>query len=146
MRYFLLVYLLCSLGGIASSEVEGKVSPYMQNKSAILKAVKFYLAYEARHEIGPGADVDLKLPESAKFHGASSEKDESWVYPISMGLEIKIGTPQKRIVVMAPSHSSGRYLVGMDDLTVKSYSKKELEPVFEALEKRRVKLAKSPLD
>lgn len=146
MRCVLLFFLMCQPVAFAAEEPKAKVTIYMQNKSAILKAVKFYLAYEARHEIGPGADVDLELPESAKFLKTKEGENAPWVYPISMGLEIKIGTPQKRVVVMAPLHSSGRYLVGMDDLTVKSYSKKELQPVFAALEERRDKLAKSPLD
>jgi hypothetical protein len=128
--------------GVAAEE---KPSNYMRNKQALERTVKIYLAFEARHDVEPGIEADLKLPEKARFQKYAGEF-KSWIYPIAIGLEVKIGTPQRRIVVMAPASANGRYLVGTDDLVVKSYTKSELKRVFEALEKRREKLSMTPPD
>ncbi|WP_129589505.1 hypothetical protein [Rubritalea profundi] len=117
----------------------------MQNKLALERTVKMYLAFEARHDVEPGIESDLNLPEKAKFQKFTGEF-KAWVYPIALGLEVKIGSPQRRIVVIAPASANGRYLIGTDDLVVKSYTKSELKRVFEALEKRREKLSMKPLD
>ncbi|MEO1856768.1 MAG: hypothetical protein ABGY95_05300 [Rubritalea sp.] len=108
----------------------------MQNKLALERVVKIYLAFEARHDVEPGIESDLKLPEKAKFQKATGEF-KKWIYPVAIGLEVKIGSPQRLIVVLAPDSADGRYLVGTDDLVIKSYTKTQLKPVFEALEKRR---------
>jgi hypothetical protein len=128
--------------GVAAEE---KPSNYMRNKQALERTVKIYLAFEARHDVEPGIEADLKLPEKARFQKYAGGF-KSWIYPIAIGLEVKIGTPQRRIVVMAPASANGRYLVGTDDLVVKSYTKSELKRVFEALEKRREKLSMTPPD
>ena len=145
MRYFLLLFLLLSLLGSGGVLAEEKLTNYMLNKLALERTVKIYLAFEARHDVGPGIEADLKLPEKAKFQKTSGEF-KNWIYPVAIGLEVKIGTPQRRIVALSPESAGGRYLVGTDDLTVKSYSKTELQPIFEALTKRRKKLGMKPLD
>jgi len=140
--------LFLTLLGVFSSVsicAEEKLTKYMQNKRALERTVKMYLAFEARHDVGPGIDSDLELPKKARFQKTSGEY-KPWIYPIALGLEVKIGTPQRRIVAMAPVGSAGRYLVGTDDLAVKSYTKTELKIVFDALAKRRRKLAMKALD
>ncbi|MFD2160749.1 hypothetical protein ACFSW8_17725 [Rubritalea tangerina] len=133
-----------ALASVVMGGSEG-LSLYMQNKRAMEKTVRIYVAFEARHEVSPGVGADLKLPEVARFRVVEGDY-RNWVYPLSLGLEVKIGTPQRRVVVMAPQSSGGRFLVGTDDLVVKSYTKKDLMPIFEALEKRRALLAKRPAD
>jgi len=145
MRCFLLFITL--LVAFSSRGVTAEETPtnYMLNKLALERTVKIYLAFEARHDVEPGIEADLSLPEKAKFQKATGGF-KPWIYPIALGLEVKIGSPQRRIVVIAPASANGRYLVGTDDLIVKSYTKSELKRVFEALEKRREKLSMTPLD
>ena len=145
MRCFFLFITL--LGAFSSTCVvaEEKPSNYMLNKLALERTVKIYLAFEARHDVEPGIEADLNLPEKAKFQ-KSTGGFKPWIYPIALGLEVKIGSPQRRIVVIAPASANGRYLVGTDDLILKSYTKSELKRVFEALEKRREKLSMTPLN
>lgn len=145
MRYFFLIIIV--LAGLTSvrSLAEEKLTNYMQNKMALERAVKIYLAFEARHDVGPGLQSDLNLPDKAKFHKVSGET-KSWIFPISIGLEVKIGSPQRRVVVISPNSSGGRYLVGTDDLKVQSYSKSELSPIFERMNSRRKKLGMRLLD
>lgn len=145
MRFFYFLMITLALSCITGAATEA-ASLYQQNKVAIEKAAKIYLAFEARHEIGPGADTDLKLPDKAKFRTKKGGTTSSWIYPVALGLEVKIGDPQRRIVVLAPKATSGRYFVATDDLAVQSFSKKDLQPIFDALEKRRAKLQKAPLN
>lgn len=145
MRCFLIILALIGSFTFQSICAEEKLTNYMQNKLALERTVKMYLAFEARHDVEPGIESDLNLPEKAKFQKFTGEF-KAWVYPIALGLEVKIGSPQRRIVVIAPASANGRYLIGTDDLVVKSYTKSELKRVFEALEKRREKLSMKPLD
>ncbi|PQJ27046.1 hypothetical protein BSZ32_00045 [Rubritalea profundi] len=145
MRCFLIILALIGSFTFQSICAEKKLTNYMQNKLALERTVKMYLAFEARHDVEPGIESDLNLPEKAKFQKFTGEF-KAWVYPIALGLEVKIGSPQRRIVVIAPASANGRYLIGTDDLVVKSYTKSELKRVFEALEKRREKLSMKPLD
>ena len=145
MRYFLFFITVIGSLSFQSAAAEEKLTNYMLNKLAMERAVKIYLAFEARHDIGPGIESDLNLPEKAKFQRSTGEF-KPWIFPNAIGLEIKIGTPQRRVVVVAPASASGRYLVATDDLAVKSYTKSELVPIFEALKKRRKKLSMKPLD
>lgn len=133
-----LTMLWCSV--MICPAAEEKLSLYMLNKNALIRVTKMYLAFEARHGVGPGADADLKLPDNAKFKPKVEGDYGKWVYPIALGLEIKIGTPQRRIVVMAPKSISGKYLIATDDLIVKAYTKKEIQKILTALEQRREKL------
>ena len=141
----MLIIALLAMFSRPGVTAEEKPSNYMRNKQALERTVKIYLAFEARHDVEPGIEADLKLPEKARFQKYAGGF-KSWIYPIAIGLEVKIGTPQRRIVVMAPASANGRYLVGTDDLVVKSYTKSELKRVFEALEKRREKLSMTPPD
>jgi hypothetical protein len=145
MRCFLLFFTLLAAFASTSVVAEEKPTNYMLNKLALERAVKIYLAFEARHDVEPGIEADLELPKKAKFQ-KSTGAFKPWIYPIALGLEVKIGSPQRRIVVMAPDSANSRYLVGTDDLVVKSYTKSELKRVFEALEKRREKLSMTPVD
>lgn len=122
-----------------------KLSLYMQNKHAIECTAKMYLAFEARNAIGPGVDEDLNLPEKAKFRIHEKTTFENWIYPIAIGLEIKIGTPQQIVIVMAPKPINGKYWIATEDLTIKAYTKKEIAPILHALEKRRKQLRNSLL-
>ena len=139
------VVLCLAMLGVDCSAVE-KPSVYMQNKLALQRAVKIYLAFEARHDVVAGVDADLKLPEKARFRSSLKEGYSEWIYPIALGLEILVDEPQRRVVVMAPRSCFGWYLLGTDDLTVKAYRYAKIEPIFKALAKRRQILAKSPLD
>ena len=145
MRYFF--FFIAVIGPLIfqSAAAEEKLTNYMRNKLAIERAVKIHLAFEARYGNGPGIESDLNLPEKAKFQRSTGEF-KPWVFPNTIGLEIKIGTPQRRVVVIAPASAGGRYLMATDDLAVKSYTKSELVPIFEAIKKRREKLSMKPLD
>ena len=145
MRCFLIILALIGSFTFQSICAEEKLTNYMQNKLALERTVKIYLAFEARHDVEPGIESDLNLPEKARFQKSTGEF-KAWIYPIALGLEVKIGTPQRRIVVIAPASANGRYLIGTDDLVLKSYTKTELKPVFEALEKRREKLSMKSVD
>ena len=145
MRCFLSILgvsVLCAVSVFA----EGKeLSLFEQNKLAIERTAKIYLAFEARHEIGPGASSDLNLLEKAKFYNEAGKAIE-WIYPISLGLEIKIGDEQRRIVVLSPQQSGKGYLIATEDLAVKTYSECEIQRILTAINKRKLKLSKSPLD
>jgi hypothetical protein len=142
MRCFLLMFSVL-LSGVS---LANEKSIYAQNKEALERAVKMYLAYEARHDVSPGVNADLRLPEKAKFRQKKDAGFVEWIYPLALGLEIKLGEEARRVVVMAPRSCYGWYLVGTDDLEVKAYRGSQLEPIFKALEAKRKKLAKSPLD
>lgn len=144
MRCFL--YVLAGLAIGHSSAQEKERSIYAVNKEALERAVKIYLAYEARNDIAPGVNADLDLPEKAQFKPSKKSHAEEWVYPVTLGLEIKLGENQSRVVVMAPRSCYGWYLIGTDDLQVKGYRAAQIQQIFDALEARRKKLAKSPLD
>lgn len=116
-----------------------------RNKLAIERAAKMYLAFEARHEIGPGTNSDLNLPEKAKFHNVSGESME-WVYPIALGLEIKLGEEQRRLVVLSPELCGDHYLMVTDDLAVMIYSKDEIKQILTAIELRKQKLTRAILE
>mgnify|MGYP006999718115 CR=1 FL=1 len=138
---FLALFSVCVTSGLAEG---GRLPLFEKNKQAIERTAKMYLAFEARHEIGPGTSSDLNLPEKAKFHDKAGNSLE-WIYPVALGLEIKVGEEQRRIVVLAPEKSGGRYLVVTDDLVVRSYSIEEIQRVLVAIEKRKEKLIKSPV-
>ena len=142
MRCFVLFFLIV-FSELSLAEEKTK-SVYALNKEALGRAVKMYLAYEARNDVEPGVNADLDLPEKALFRHAQGGAVEEWVYPVALGLEIKI--EQARVVMLAPRSCYGWYLVATDDLAVKAYRATQLQKVFDALEARRKKLAKSPLD
>lgn len=139
---FLGVFVLCAVSVFAEGQ---KLSLFEQNKLAIERTAKIYLAFEARHEIGPGASSDLNLPEKAKFHNEAGESIE-WLYPVALGLEIKIGEEQRRIVVLAPEMIKGGYLVATDDLGVKFYFKVEIQRILMAIDRRKRKFIEPPID
>lgn len=143
MRCFLLMALVL-FGGLCYAEETKKKSIYAVNKEALERTAKIYIGYEARHEVGPGVGADLKLPAAVKFRYREGAPVDEWIYPVALGLEIKI--EGKRVIVMAPRSCYGWYLVATDDLQIKSYRGSDIQPIFDALEKRRLKLAKSPLD
>ncbi|MFC5049617.1 hypothetical protein ACFPK9_03155 [Rubritalea spongiae] len=144
MRCFLLIFSLL-LSGVGLAEEQEK-SVYALNKEALERAVKIYLAYEARHDVEPNVGADLQLPDKAKFRMKKGAEFDEWIYPIALGLEIKIEEEQRRIVIMAPRACYGWYLIGTDDLTVKGYRGAQIQKIFDALDARRAKLAESPLD
>lgn len=126
-------------GGIVLAEVSQQ-----HNKQAIERVVKMYVSFEARHEIGPGVDADLKLPKKAKFFLAGAEKSLPWVYPISLGLEIRIGDAQEKVLVLSPQKVGEHYLVATESLKVESFTEKEIQPILVAIEKRLKKLNLAP--
>ncbi len=129
---------------LGSFQIEGaeKVNAYQHNKQSIVDVAKIYLAYEARHQSEPRMEAALKLPRENWFMPINTAKDAqastglNWIYPLSMGLEIKIGTPQKRVVVISPEPQFGRYLIATEDLKVLSYYGKDIQRILTAIEKR----------
>jgi hypothetical protein len=98
MRCFLLMFSVL-LSGVS---LANEKSIYAQNKEALERAVKMYLAYEARHDVSAGVNADLRLPEKAKFRQKKGTAFVEWIYPLALGLEIKLGDKARRVVVMAP--------------------------------------------
>ena len=143
MRCFLLIITVL-LSGLCSAKETKKKSIYALNKEALERTAKIYIGYEARHDVGPGVGADLKLPPTVKFRYREGAQLDEWIYPVALGLEIKI--EGERVIVMAPRSCYGWYLVATDDLQIKSYRGSDIQQIFDALEERRKKLAKSPLD
>ncbi|MGJ8672552.1 MAG: hypothetical protein ACSHX2_06380 [Rubritalea sp.] len=131
---------------VVSVAQEKEPSIYAQNKDALERAVKMYLAYEARYDVEPNVTADLKLPDKARFRYKKDAAYDDWIYPVALGLEIKVEDERRRVVIMAPRACFGWYLIGTDDLKVKAYRASQIQKIFDALEARREKLAKSPLD
>ncbi len=115
---------------------------YQVNKASLKDVAKIYLAYEARHTREPGMEADLKLPDGKQFvsmrQANHSEEQACWVYPVSLGLEIKIGTPQKRVIVIAPEPQFGRYLLATEDLKIHSYYRKDIQRILDAIQARKL--------
>lgn len=123
-----------------------KPNSYQHNKQSIVDVAKIYLAYEARHQSEPRMEAALKLPRENWFvplHGEEKTQGSTslnWIYPLSLGLEIKIGSPQMRVVVIAPEPQFGRYLIATEDLKVHSHYGKDIQRILDAIEKRSGKI------